>query len=277
MNIKTIAVSLVTAQEAEWLMPLACDLARAHGAHLTAVHPAEPYVPYVGVGEGVAALPAPGFLDWQEEETQAIRAIFDRHAGAEDFPSEWRAQDVSVQGSDAYLVDSVRAADIVVTALTEPETRRSEQHRLQEHLIRNSGRPVLALPKGADVSTLGERIAIGWSRTREAARAAHDALAFAAPGARIDVVHIGRDGDMEEGTRDDLAAAIDRHGFRTEVIERDAGVGETGEALLRVAFETGATLVATGAFGHSRAYDFVIGAVTRYLLDNAKVPVLLSK
>ena len=32
----------------------------------------------------------------------------------------------------------------------------------------------------------------------------------------------------------------------------------------------------TGAFGHSRLYDFVIGATTSYLLDSMTVPVLFS-
>jgi nucleotide-binding universal stress UspA family protein len=36
-------------------------------------------------------------------------------------------------------------------------------------------------------------------------------------------------------------------------------------------------MLATGAFGHSRAYDFVIGAATRALLNDAKLPVLFSK
>jgi nucleotide-binding universal stress UspA family protein len=44
-----------------------------------------------------------------------------------------------------------------------------------------------------------------------------------------------------------------------------------------VAFETGADLIVTGAFGHSKAYDFVIGATTYALLNSAKLPVLFSK
>ena len=36
-------------------------------------------------------------------------------------------------------------------------------------------------------------------------------------------------------------------------------------------------MIVTGAFGHSRAYDFVIGATTYALLRDAKLPVLFSK
>ncbi|HBB84454.1 MAG TPA: hypothetical protein DC031_14580, partial [Sulfitobacter sp.] len=48
-------------------------------------------------------------------------------------------------------------------------------------------------------------------------------------------------------------------------------------ALSREAMERGADMVAVGAFGHSRAYDLVIGAATRDLLRHSEVPVLFSR
>ena len=36
-------------------------------------------------------------------------------------------------------------------------------------------------------------------------------------------------------------------------------------------------MIVTGAFGHSQAYDFVIGATSYELLRDHKVPVLFSK
>ena len=41
--------------------------------------------------------------------------------------------------------------------------------------------------------------------------------------------------------------------------------------------ERGADLIVTGAFGHSRLYDFVIGAVTLDLMKDAECPVLFSR
>ena len=38
-----------------------------------------------------------------------------------------------------------------------------------------------------------------------------------------------------------------------------------------------ADLVVAGAFGHSQFYDFVIGAVTSYLLKSHRLPIFLSR
>ncbi|MBT8412810.1 MAG: universal stress protein, partial [Boseongicola sp.] len=57
---------------------------------------------------------------------------------------------------------------------------------------------------------------------------------------------------------------------------RDRAGAEVAEVLMKQAFEQGADMIVTGAFGHSRVYDFVIGAVTHNLLKDAKLPVLFS-
>ena len=74
-----------------------------------------------------------------------------------------------------------------------------------------------------------------------------------------------------------MAAALDRHGFKAEVVQRSKSSAKVTEILEREALERGADLIVTGAFGHSRIYDFVIGAVTLDLMRTAKVPVLFSR
>ena len=82
--------------------------------------------------------------------------------------------------------------------------------------------------------------------------------------------------DLPRETAKELALAYDRHGIRAEVIERtDDGIA-IGSVLENEAFERGADLIVTGAFGHSRVYDFVIGATTTHLLDSMTAPVLFS-
>ena len=60
-------------------------------------------------------------------------------------------------------------------------------------------------------------------------------------------------------------------------MHRDKDGEKIADVLGHEAFEMGADMMATGAFGHSRAYDFVIGAATRSLLSDAKLPVMFSK
>ena len=114
MSIRTLAVCLTTTDEVEWLLPLCCDLAQDRGAHLVGVHPSEPVVPYVAATSGIGAMAAPQFMDWQLEETAAIGARFDEITRDDDFVAEWREQGAADLGAEDFLLDSVRAADLVV-------------------------------------------------------------------------------------------------------------------------------------------------------------------
>ena len=123
-------------------------------------------------------------------------------------------------------------------------------------------------------------IVVGWSPTREAARSLHDALSLAAPDAEVELVavyHNRGETPRERAICEDLAAAINRRGFKARVTAGQTGVEEAGAVLLRVAEERGADLIAAGAFGHGWAYDLMIGAVTHHLLDNCRLPLLLAR
>lgn len=280
MTIKTIAVCLTTTAEAEWLVPMSCDLARGRGAHLIGVHPSEPVVPYVAATSGIGAMAAPQFMDWQLEETEAIRKRFEEAAAGDGFVSEWREQGASDLGAEDFLLDSVRAADLVVMGQPEAEMPRADHRRFFDAIVRYAGRPLLLLPKTAQPQALGGRAMLGWSGTREATRAAHDLLLLMQPGADIDIGFIQRGAarGRDDTSREDLAAAFARHGFKTRVTEVARGAAEdTGEQLMRMAREAGADVLAVGAYGHSLVYDLVVGAVTRQLYEAPALPVLFSR
>ncbi len=52
--------------------------------------------------------------------------------------------------------------------------------------------------------------------------------------------------------------------------------GSVGAGLLAAAAEFGADLLAMGAYSHSRWRQMILGGVTRYILANAKLPVLIN-
>lgn len=272
---KTFAVGMFTVPEARWLAPAACTLAREMDAHLTGIHATQPITPYPG--EAAAAIA--GFTEWQREEAEEIYKIFDAAAKAEGISAEFRAQRDGGIDAEDYLLDGVRAADIVLLARSDRHGWLREGARFQETVIRQSGRPVLVLPEKCCLTAAAAHVVIGVADTSETARAAHDVLALLQPGARIDLLSVGS-GQSEPlalDFRQDLAASLDRRGFQVNLLDRYGDSGTAGEVLLRTAFEQGADLLATGAFGHSRIFDFVIGAVTSMLLEKAEIPVLLSK
>lgn len=277
MSIKTLALPLFSGPEAEWLATAGCEFARALGAHVIAVHPSEPVMVY---SMGLEPIVLPAYEDWQRQTATGIEAAFEKAARLSGVASEYRAQSSVPSGAETYMLSCLRGADLVVMATEQAETDTPSVKRLRAQAIRQSGRPVLLMPKAAPLAGPARKLLIGWSDTREASRAAHDALALAEDGAEVELLLIGRSARTEgspAGSREDLAAALDRRGYRVSLVDHDPEGSDIGPELMDIARRRGSDLVVTGAFGHSQLYDFVIGAVTSHLLESTDIPVLLSK
>lgn len=279
MKPKTILVCLTTAEHAATLLRVAVPLARKHGAHLVGLHTIEALMVYPGIAMHVPGPAFAHFNESQNEQADAIRKIFTEHTHNEDVQSEWRLlRAESIHATDR-MIESARAADLVIMAQEDRAADRPDQRHAQVDVIRNCGRPVIVVPPDHDGREIGGNIVLGWSDTREAARAAHDLLDLADQGARVSVLRLGRASKDEMADFDaiDLAGALARHGLKPDIVHRGTDGGNVAEMLNHHAFEQGADLIVTGAFGHSRLYDFVIGAATYELLRKAQFPVMFSK
>lgn len=280
MTLKTLLVCLTTQENAERLMSAAVTLARQHSAHLIGLHTIEALMVYPGIAMHV---PGPAFSEFnasQKAQAAAIEEIFARATRNEDFPSEWRLLKTESASAADRMVESARTADLVIMAQQDRATDRYDQRHAQTRVIRECGRPVLVVPEGYSGAPLGPAAVIGWSGTREAARAAHDAIPLLAvqEGAEAHIVTVGgKESDVTSDTAAELATVLDRHGIAAQLVRRSYDGQSVSQILNREAMEKGAGLIVTGAYGHSRSYDFVIGAATTDLLDEAAFPVLFSK
>lgn len=277
MALKTIALIIFDTAEAEWLIDKCSALAHSFDAHLIGLHSFSQAIFF----DGMTAAPMvyATHQEWEEEESNKIRDMFNETTRKNDVRAEFRPQD-TIYGSEAFLLAGARGADLVVMGYNGSHARSPDDQAMAERLMRNLGRPVLILSPEANIPAQFENIVIGWSETREATRAAHDALELAKPGANINLIALlARAGDEKPGadTREDFAAALDRRGFKALITDRMATVDHRGEELLRAAAESDADLLVAGAFGHSHFYDFMVGAVTSHILKNTKLPVLLSR
>ncbi len=279
MTIKTILVCLTSEASAESLLTAAAVLARRHDAHLIGLHTVETLMVYPAIAMHV---PDAIFVSYSVSQTghaDALKAIFDRHTHTEDFVSEWRLIKSENQPAADRIVESARCADLVVMAAAGSEGDSGAQIRMLETVIRECGRPVIVVPTGFNADTLGRSVLIGWNGTREATRAAHDTLGLLQDGDQAHILRVNDNSRADENDflSSDLAAAFARHGITTTVMEKSWESPGVATALSKVAFENGADLIAIGAFGHSRAYDFVIGTATRDLLKHAGLPVMFSR
>lgn len=279
MPLKTLLVCLTTLDHADTLMKLAVPLARKNNAHLVGLHTLEALLVYPGIAMHVPDSVFSAFNEAQNEESEKIKAVFAKHTESEDFPSEYRLLRTQGTSAGVRIVESARAADLVIMPAEDKDADRVDQRNVQVQVIRESGRPVIVVPHGYDGAEIGKNILLGWSDTREAARASHDMLIVSDDDAHVTVLRVGsptKDA-LADSDAIDLTEMLCRHGLTTTMEVRSPVGDSIAEVLNKVAFERGSDLIVTGALGHSRAYDFVIGATTHSLLRDAKLPVLFSK
>ncbi|BCH33309.1 universal stress protein A [Mesorhizobium sp. L-8-10] len=147
---------------------------------------------------------------------------------------------------------------------------------LAEAVIFGAGRPTILLPEHCDIGTL-DRIAIAWDGSRVAARAVADAKPLLARCETVSVVTVVDEkplAELDAGER--LADGLRKRGLQAEATRIEAGDAPVGAILQEQAIQLGAGLLVMGGYGHSRVRDFILGGATEAVLDDLRLPILLS-
>jgi len=141
-----------------------------------------------------------------------------------------------------------------------------------EHIVRNSGRPVLAASTEAP-RTLTETIMVCWKDDGSTAAAVTDAAPFLAKARRVVFVSIAkRDGGLAAAM---AATARKVAGIEAEVQVLPANRGGIPDTLAVAAEECRAALLVMGAYGRSRGREILFGSCTDKLLARSDRPILL--
>ncbi len=177
----------------------------------------------------------------------------------------WR----EVVGKESLVVArSGRLCDLIVMERAADD---SPARETLEAALLDTGRPVLILPPGV-TGTIGSKVALGWNGSVVAANAVVAARHFMA-GADQVVILTSPDGST--ATAEDLVDELAWHGITSEAHRFDRGSRRIGTALLAEAKALDADLLVLGGYGTSRTRSMLLGSVTRYMLAEADLPVLM--
>lgn len=145
-----------------------------------------------------------------------------------------------------------------------------------EAVIFGAGRPTILLPEHRDIDALGH-IAIAWDGSRVAARAVADAQPLLARSEQVSVITVVGEKPLDElDAGEQLAEGLRMRGLQAGAVRVDAGDVPVGVTLQEQAIQLGAGLLVMGGYGHSRVRDFILGGATEAVLDDLRLPVLLS-
>lgn len=284
---RRILVHLSDSVRAESLLAFAARLAAEHEAELQAVH-------------AVDALSLGAYLSPEAAMTAAAanqQLVRERAARARERVSHvvqtiGRPIDLQVPPGDALraMTERSRVADLVVLAQPVARDEAGPTAGFASQLLVGAGCPVLFVPEAALAGRCGTRVLIAWADTRESARALRDALPSLRRAEAVEVLRFGAERDDGGEPLDAVAGYLASHDvqarcsvralreipFAERMLVPNVVDASIAELLLSHAADTNADLVVMGGYGHSRAYELVLGGVTRSMLASMTVPVLMS-
>jgi len=280
MPLKDILVHLDATPQSGSRLDLAIDLARRHEAHLTALTVIDIGLPMIAMGDASGGAAIATVVDDMRNaslaEAKRVEADYRERLRREAIPGEWR----QAEGMLAELISlHARYADLVIIGQDDPDTAIPGSVGLAGDVLFGAGRPVLVVPYAGTFSAVGRRVLIGWNASRESARAVNDALPLIAQAETACVLaanpRVSIEGHGEE-PGSDIALHLARHGVTVTVEHRVAPDVPDADLVLNQAADMTADLLVMGAYGHSRLREFVLGGVTRSILKQMTVPVLMS-
>ena len=276
MTYATVMVGLSIDQPNEARLEIGGQLAERFGAKVIGITAAEFSPPlYFTSGEQAQKLVDQGraaIKNRVAEVEREFRAAMQNRVTE----VEWRcAEDFPAR----YIVQQARASDIIVVGEASRGTIADPFVQVSpSDLVMQAGRPLLVVPDACSWLDL-RSVLIAWKDTADARRAVADALPLLRKATDVTVVEIVEEQANRPAALSrvkDVAAWLSRHGVSaSEQVPEECG--EAGGLLERIASGVGAGVVVAGAYGHSRLREWILGGVTRRLVNPSNRCSLLSR
>ncbi|HUA78415.1 MAG TPA: universal stress protein [Acetobacteraceae bacterium] len=290
MALKDLMVLLDATEASARRADLAAALALRHGAYVRgvclaeAIRPMEPLVlsaDAYAFGSGITAF-ITEMKALRERQIAPIEAALDQRLARDGLTGGF----VLEEGAPIpAALGHARRADLVIAGQTDPEGGKDQPvvNPIEEILL-GAGRPLLVVPRYGNFPSCGETVLVGWTDTREATRAVHDAMPILAAAKAVTVLTVGGEhggGRAGEDGEEVVPAApvaehLARHGVPATAAQTVSGGLSPADVLLNYASDIGADLIVVGGYGHSRLREVTLGGVTQSLLQHMTVPVLFS-
>lgn len=261
---KNVLVLIHDDKGQEARLQAALDATRALNGHLTCLD-VSPIVPFVGDMTGVSG--GAMLMELERETETANAARIRERLAAEDVP--WTLSQVTGY-FEVAVEEAATLADLIVVNRACDDLPLPDLRGLAASLVLRSGRPILAVPEETRGFDAAGAALVAWNGSREAATALGAAVPLLMLARSVTIVEIDQ-GECPVPA-EDAAAYLSRHGIHAEIIRWPDG--RVAEGLLALAQVT--DYLVMGAFGHSRLREALFGGVTRRLLQESPIPLLLA-
>jgi nucleotide-binding universal stress UspA family protein len=256
MSLKHLLVHVDSSELTKGRLELAATLAVRHGARMTGL-----FAESDTIGVGLVGRRSP---DDFEAAAKRARDLFARMADGAGVQADWWALGKVELGELLALTAACcRYADLSIFSQHDPGRSRVPAN-LIEHVLLESGRPLLAVPIVGRPPDVGRRVVVAWTASREGADS-------------VIVIALRRPGDGPSSMPPvDIVAHLVAHGIQARyerIVLDPQGVGASA-TLLNASFENQADLIVAGIPGQGFPLPHA-GSMARELLESMTTPLLL--
>jgi nucleotide-binding universal stress UspA family protein len=270
MAIKDILLHVDTSPASDSRVTLGLNLARRLRANLTGLFVVPSPDLFIPPDSSAGAVAIATAIASMQEAADALGARFTAMLEADQLRGGW----LRLMGSPVELISRhARAADLVILGQRDPANITVLE--TPEDVILTCGRPVLVVPYKGAFDGVGAQVVVAWNGSREACRAAHDALELVSREATVALVSVDPDEDLTEHSGE-IVQHFAHHGLRAEPHTLETDGAGAAEMLLTHAENLGSDLIVMGAYGHSRIRELVLGGMTQDVLRRMNRPVLMA-
>ena len=254
----------------------AITVADAFAAHVLGVaFSYEPIIP----GTVMGGIP-PEFIESQRVESDnkatTATARFEAAAKRAGISAESRIISASISGAADQLGRLARRFDLAVAGQVESDKAAADEI-VDEAVLFESGRPVIFVPYIQKAGLKLDRVMVCWDGSRAATRAVADSLPLLQKAKVVEIVLVTSKGfKTDEAPGADLAKHLARHGLDVVLKRITSPDIDITSTILSYAADSSADMIVMGGYGHSRLREFILGGVTRGILETMTVPVLMS-
>jgi nucleotide-binding universal stress UspA family protein len=291
MAYRRLLLPLTGTAAGEAALHTALMVARIWNAHVHCLHvrvDARDVAPLAGEGLSGAMIEEMMAATEREsgERANRVHALFERFVQGRDVTIALNAESAlkadgptlsfeSIAGREEDVVaQQSRLYDMAVVPHPEADEDVSSSDALHAVLF-DSGRPVLIAPRQPP-ATIGTRVCCAWNGTAESAAAVAAALPWLHRAEHVQLLYsedYQRRGPAVEG----IQAYLRWHEIHSQAVPFKPQTREVGAGLLGSVRDFNADLLCMGAYSHSRLRQLILGGVTRHVLENADIPVLMCR
>jgi nucleotide-binding universal stress UspA family protein len=290
MDYKTIFVPVFDENDVTASISSALNIAKSFKAHVVGYHVREPFsmgynVEYYPLSLEAVEITRKDHMKACSEVAQVLNDTFDEQCAvqkvevvllsdASDKDNETASWIDATEPLPWNLGSEARLSDLIIMQVPDEEKQPIKQGLLTTMLF-ETGRPVLFPAVGHNFETMPQHIAIAWDGTREAASALLASLPFLKQAKKIDVLTVGEiEKPLPEAEQ--VCDYLARLGVEASAHLLPHNTGSISGKIQDYISTHKIELLVMGAYSHSRLREMIFGGVTRHLLQQNEITVLMK-